>query len=1007
MKMNFLKQRLLFFFLFSIAFSVTILAQNKLTVKGRVMDVNGEVLTGVSVLQKGTGNGTVTDVNGHFSLNVQPSNAILQFSYIGYKAQEIPATALMNITMHEEQELLDEVVVIGYGTAKRKDVTTAVSSVSAKDFAVRPIVSAGQALQGKAAGVQVIQPNGAPGGETVIRVRGTTSLNGSSDPLYVVDGVPVDNLNFLSPNDIENINILKDASSAAIYGSRASNGVVIVTTKAGKTGGAKISFNAQLAAKKVSNLIQSLNAVEYKDLMEEINPGSSANLGTVDITNWNDEVYRTGIQQNYQLSVSDGNDKMNYFLSAGYLNEKGIFDAAFFRRFNFRAKLDAQVRKWLNIGANISYSDNSSNGINTGNGSNRGGIVLALINLPTSYPIIDPETNYYKRSFNGQNIVNPIEELQNGMDDLSRENRILASGNAQITFTKNLNFKSTFTLDRRNYLQTGFTPVVHVTGIDEYGSGWDNRNMNTVLTWDNVLNYQKTFGKNSIEAMLGSSWTDSEYTNSWINGSYYRNNDIKTLNAANKISWEGSNDGSSGTGTSISTWGIMSYFGRVSYNLDSKYLITANIRADGSSRLHPDHRWGTFPSFSAAWRLSAEEFMQEIDWLDDLKLRGGWGKTGNQSGLGDYAYLQMYNITRVNWYRTKLNDKGEIVYPDDKAVPTISPANLRTPDLTWEKTSQTSLGVDVTVLKNRLTLTMDYYYKKTTDMLLKIQLPEGGSYASSLVRNGGLMTNQGFELSVNSVNIKNNGVEWQSDLKFSLNRNKLVKLDLTKIYDDAATSDAFHGSQIVRNEEGRPLGGFYGYISDGVDPETGELMYRDLNKDGKITATDRTYIGDPNPDFIYGLTNTLTWKNLSLSIFLQGTYGNDIFNASRIETEGMRDAKNQSIRVLDRWKRPGMVTTIPKANYTMYPSSYFIEDGSYLRVKDITLSYNVSAKGLKKVGISRLQPYLTAQNLLTFTKYIGMDPEVNQWGNSSSVQGIDWGTYPQSKSFVFGVNVEF
>ncbi len=1001
MKMNFLKQRLLFFFLLSIAFPFVALAQNTLTVKGKVLDVKGEALIGVSVLQKGTGNGTVTDVNGHFSLSVQPSDAVLQFSYIGFKTQEIPATALMNITMHEEQELLDEVVVIGYGTAKRKDVTTAVSSVSAKDFDVRPIVSAGQALQGKAAGVQVIQPNGAPGGETVIRVRGTTSLNGSSDPLYVVDGVPVDNLNFLSPSDIENINILKDASSAAIYGSRAANGVVIVTTKAGKTGNAKITLNAQLTAKKVSNLIQSLNAVEYKDLMEDINPGSGSDLGTEDVTNWYDEVYRTGIQQNYQLSVSDGNDKMNYFLSAGYLNEKGVLDAAFFRRYNFRAKLEGQVRKWLNIGANISYSDNSNNGINTGNGSNRGGVVLALVNLPTSYPVIDPETGYYKRSFNGQNIVNPVEALQNGKDDMSRENRILASGNAKISFTNDLNFKSTFTLDRRNYLQTGFNPVVHVTGIDEYGSGWDNRNMNTVLTFDNVFNYQKTFGKNSIEAMFGSSWTDSEYTNSWINGSYYRKNDIKTLNAANKIDL---ND----AGTSASTWGIMSYFGRVSYNLDSKYLITANIRADGSSRLHPDHRWGTFPSFSAAWRISEEEFMQGITWLDDFKLRGGWGKTGNQSGLGDYAYLQMDNISRVNWYRTELDGTGKIVYPDEKAVPTTSPVNRRTADLTWEKTSQTGVGVDATVLKNRLTFVLDYYYKKTSDMLLNIQLPEGGSYASSLVRNGGLMTNQGFELSVNSVNIKSNDFEWQSDLKFSTNRNKLVKLDLTKIYYEVATSDAFHGSQIVRNEEGRSLGGFYGYISDGVDPETGELMYRDLNDDGKITATDRTYIGDPNPDFIYGLTNTLTWKSLSLSIFLQGTYGNDIFNASRIETEGMRDAKNQSIRVLDRWKRPGMVTTIPKANYTMYPSSYFIEDGSYLRVKDITLSYNISTKVLKKIGLSRLQPYLTAQNLLTLTKYIGMDPEVNQWANSSSsVQGIDWGTYPHSRSFVFGVNVEF
>jgi len=785
------------------------------------------------------------------------------------------------------------------------------------------------------------------------------------------------------------INILKDASSAAIYGSRAANGVVIITTKQGKSGGAKIIVNAQLTTKNVSNLIPSLNAVQYKELMEEIRPGSSADMGNVDVTNWNDEVYRTGIQQNYQVSVSNSNEKMNYYLSAGYLDEKGILPAAFFKRYSFRASLSNDIRKWLNIGTNISYSDNNSNGVTTGNGSNRGGVVLALINLPTSLSVINPETNYYRRSFYGQNITNPVEDMVNGQDDITRENRLIASGNSLVTFAKELNFKTTFTLDRRQGLQTGFSPVIHVTGIDEWGSAWDNRNMNTVLTWDNVLTFQKNINKHGIEAMLGSSWTDSNYTNSWINGSNFRTNDIPTLNVANKIAWDN-------TGTSGSTWGIMSYFGRVSYNYESKYLLTANMRADGSSRLNPDHRWGYFPSFSAAWRISAEDFMREFSWIDDMKLRGGWGQTGNQSGLGDYAYLQRYNVTRQQWWIT-----GQ-----ENVMPIISAANLRTQDLTWETTSQTNFGVDLTVLKSRLTVALDYYNKVTSNMLLNITLPSGAN-VTSIQRNGGLMTNHGFEISVNSVNIRNKELEWNTDLKFSLNRNKLVELDLTKIYYDAATSDAFHGSQIVRNEEGRPLGGFYGYISDGVDPETGELMYRDLNEDGKITATDRTYIGDPNPDFIYGLTNTLTWKGLSLSVFIQGTYGNDIFNASRIETEGMFDLKNQSTRVLDRWKRPGMITEIPKANFNILPSSYFVEDGSYLRVKDITLAYNIPGNFLKKIGISRLQPYCTAQNLLTLTKYIGMDPEVNQWGGSNSVQGIDWGTYPQSKSFVFGLNVEF
>lgn len=978
------------FLIFSVVLSLFVINSfgQKATITGTIVDSQNEPLIGVSVVIKNTHTGTISNVDGQYSIEASSSD-VLVFSFMGFKKHEIlvGSQRTIAVTMEEEVNLLEEVIAIGYGTAKRKDVTTAVSTVSAKDFDVRPIVSAGQAIQGKAAGVQVIQPNGAPGGETVIRVRGTTSFNGSSEPLYVVDGVPVDNINFLSPNDIENINILKDASSAAIYGSRGANGVVIITTKQGVQG-AKITFNAQLTTKKVSNLIQSLNAVQYKELMEEIRPGSSIMMGTEDITNWNNEVYQNGLQQSYQVSVSNSMDKFNYFISAGYLNEKGVLPAAFFKRYSFRANLSNEIRKWLTIGTNISYSDNSNNGVTTGSGSNRGGVVLALVNLPTSLPVINPATDFYTRSFYGQNITNPVEAMENGKDDITRENRLLASGNMLITFSKDLNFKSTFTLDRRNGLQTGFSPVIHVPGIDEYGSAWDNRNMNTVLTWDNVLNYQKSFDKHSVEAMLGSSWTDSEYSNSWINGSHFRSNDIKTLNAANKIAWNN-------TGSGGSTWGIMSYFGRVSYNFDSKYLLTANIRADGSSRLHPDHRWGYFPSASAAWRISSEEFMPDIDWLDDLKLRGGWGQTGNQGGLGDYAYLERYSLTRQEWFAT-----GQ-----ENVLPIITPGNLRTEDLTWETTTQSNMGLDITVLKSRLNIMLDYYYKVTTDMLLTITLPAGN--INSIQRNGGLMRNQGFEFSVNSINITNQDFEWSSDLKVSLNRNKLVSLDLTKIYYAAATSDAFHGTQIVRNEEGRPLGGFYGYISDGVDPETGELIYRDLNDDKKITATDRTYIGDPNPDFIYGFTNTLTWKGISLNVFFQGTYGNDIFNASRIETEGMNDLKNQSTRVLDRWKRPGMVTTIPKANFDLQPSSYFVEDGSYLRLKEITLSYNINNHKIRKVGISRLQPYFTAQNLFTITKYIGMDPEVNQWGGSNSVQGIDWGTYPQARSFVFGLNVEF
>jgi TonB-linked SusC/RagA family outer membrane protein len=833
-----------------------------------------------------------------------------------------------------------------------------------------------------------MQPNGAPGADLTIRVRGTTSFNASNDPLYVVDGVPVDNINFLSPNDIENMQILKDASSAAIYGSRAANGVIIITTKAGKVGDAKITFSAQLSLNQVAKRIETLNAAQYKELMDEIRPGAIP-AGTTDVIDWWDEVYRTGITQNYQFSVSKGNDKFSYYLSAGYLDEKGILNAAFFKRYSVRANVSDQIRKWLKVGANVSYSDNSRNGVTTGAGSNRGGVVLSVVNLPTSIGIKDPVTGLYNRSFYGQNIVNPMEALENGKDDSDRENRLIASGDATITFLPELTFKSSFTLDRRNGLNSGFTPPVHAADRDDWGSGWDVRNMNTVLVFDNVLSFKKSFSKHTVEAMLGTSWTDSDWRNSWINGTHFRSDQIKTLNAANKITW---ND----TGTEAAQWGILSYFGRVAYNYDSKYLFTANVRADGSSKLHPDHRWGVFPSFSAAWRLSGEEFMSGIDWLDDLKIRGGWGQTGNQSGVGDYGYLQLYSITRQEWWTEgHTND-----------LPVIAVSQLRADDLTWETTTQSGVGIDLMVLKNRLSITMDYYHKRTTDMLMYVDLPPGAAVVSSITRNEGAMINQGFEFSAGSRNLQGE-FSWTTDFNISFNKNKLESLELKKIYYTASTTDAFHNTPVVRNEPGRALGGFYGYISDGVDPETGELMYRDLNNDGRISSTDKTYIGDPNPDFTFGLTNTFSWKNLSLNIFLQGSYGNDIFNASKVDMEGMYDLRNQTTRVLDRWRTPGQVTDVPKANFYIEPSSYFIEDGSYLRVKDVTLAYNFTGAFLKKIGISRLQPYFTAQNLLTWTKYSGMDPEVNQWGNDGAVQGIDWGTYPHSRTFVFGINLEF
>ncbi|WP_353332696.1 SusC/RagA family TonB-linked outer membrane protein [Bacteroides sedimenti] len=961
----------------------------KITVKGQIKDATNESIIGASVVEKGTTNGTVTDFDGKFSLSVSP-NAKLTITYIGFKSQEVEVkgTSPINIVLEENDKLLDEVVVIGYGSVKRKDVTTSVASVSTKDLDERPIISAAAAIQGKAAGVNVIQPNGEPGAGIVVRVRGNSSINASNDPLYVVDGIPMTDINFLSPNDIESMQILKDASSAAIYGSRASNGVVLITTKSGMKGEAKISLSAQAGTTQIGKKIHSLNVSQYKDLMDEI---GMINLpsGLKDETNWFDETFRTGVSQNYQLSVSNGNDKMRYFISGGYTKESGIIKVAYYERYNLRANLENQIRPWLKVNTNLAYSDYSNNGIISGQGANRAGVVLSVINTPTYALIWDPNhPGQYYNNFYGANVTHPVENMSRTADNKTNNNRLLGSASGEITFTPNLKYKSSISIDRAYYNGTSFLdPVKTEYGRSQYGNASDNRALSTILVFDNIVTFDKSIKKHNFGLMAGASGTTSKWSQSYQTVSHFISGDIKTLNAGNKVEqWNG---------TSASDWAIMSYVGRLSYNFDSRYLLTANFRADGSSKLAPSHKWGYFPSVSAAWRLSSENFMRDIKWIDDLKIRGGWGQTGNQSGVGDYGYLQLMNITRQNWWET-----GK-----DNALPIITPANMQNKDLTWETTTQTNIGIDFTVLSNRLTFTADAYYKHTTNLLMDVPLGPTAAF-SHIYRNEGEMENKGLEFGVNSKNFIGQ-FKWSTDFNISFNKNKVMKFDTRQSYFyEQSTS----GEYITKLTIGKPLGMFWGYISEGVDPETGDLVYKDLDKSGTITPADKTYIGNPNPDFTFGITNNLSYKGFNLDIFFQGSVGNDVYNLSRMETEGMYDSKNQSTAVLKRWRIPGQITDMPRAvssKENLKNSSRFVEDGSYLRLKALTFSYNFSGKLLKKWSINRLQPFFTAQNLLTFTNYKGFDPEVNQEGGSALVQGIDWGTYPQTKSYVFGVNVEF
>jgi TonB-linked SusC/RagA family outer membrane protein len=797
-------------------------------------------------------------------------------------------------------------------------------------------------------------------------------------------------INYLSPNDIESMQILKDASSAAIYGSRASNGVVLITTKTGAKGKAKINFNSSVGINHVVRQMQSLNAAQYKELMDEIGAATIPD-GLTDVTDWFKETFRNGLSQNYQISFSDATDKMKYYVSGGMIRESGIINVAYYKRYNLRANFEDQIRSWFKIISNIAYSDYTNNGIISGTGSNRAGVILSVINTPTYAPIWDPNNpGQYYNNFYGAQVTHPVENMSRTKENMNSNNRLVGSLAGELTLFKDLKYRPSLSVDRVYNNETSWLdPKLTSWGRTNYGNASDSRSLSTIMVFDNILTYTKTINDHNFTAMAGSSWTTSKWSNEYMTTSHFLNSSIQTLNAGNKVEqW---------SGTVASNWAIMSLLSRLTYNYAGKYYITANFRADGSSKLAPGKKWGYFPSFSAAWRISSESFMQNMTWIQDLKLRGGWGQTGNQSGIGDYAYLQLYNIGRQNWWETGKSN----------ALPTLTPANMKNVDLTWETTTQSNLGVDISVLKGHLTFTADAYYKYTTNLLMDVPLPSTAS-VSSITRNEGEMSNRGIEFTVNSINLTNK-LNWETDFNISFNRNRVEKFTLQNVYYYGQTSEAT-SENAVRMTPGEPLSMFWGYISEGVDPETGNLIFKDINGDGKVTLSDKTWIGNPNPDFVYGMTNYFSYKGFNLNIFLQGSQGNDIYNASRMETEGMYDAKNQSTAVLDRWRRPGQETYMPRATSekdNLVASTRFVEDGSYLRLKTLTLSYNITANLLRKWGVTRLQPYFSAYNLITLTKYKGFDPEVNQYGGSAVVQGIDWGTYPHSRSYIFGINVEF
>jgi TonB-linked SusC/RagA family outer membrane protein len=960
-------------------------------VTGKVTDQDGAALPGVNILIKGSTSGTTTDVEGKYTLQA-PAGGTLVFSFIGYTTQEVVANGrtTLDVVMATDMTTLTEVVVVGYGTQEKKDITGSVGLVGKESFESRPNSQFGNLMQGKVAGVQVISPSGKPSQGFSVRIRGTSSISGSSEPLYVVDGVPSSDTRSLNPADIESISILKDASSAAIYGAQGANGVVLITTRKGKTGAPKFEFNAYPGFSSAWRNLKVLNSEQYRDLMTEFGQTTDWSRYTAN-TNWQKEIFRNGRSQNYQLSVSGKNENTTYYLSGGWMGQQGAVRSSEMDRYNVKLNLEQKVNNWMTVGTNVNYMRYHDVDVNDNQAVNQGGVILGMLSTPPNIGLYKADGAFTSNPF--QDWENPV-SATDGSDRGYVLQRLLGNVYAEVNFLPELKFRSNVGVDVNNAAYDYFLDPFRTSyGRAKKGIARNNTDMNSYYIIDNTLSYSKLVNQHNFGFMLGSVVQKSRWQNAQLETNGFSNAAVPTTNAGSIVVK---------AFNTTKEKANASFIGRLTYGFRDKYLLTANFRADGSSSFGPDKRWGYFPSFSVGWRLSEEEFLRGMTGtLNDLKLRAGWGVVGN-----DQTSASVYP-----WVGTVEPGKN---YPIGGAVqPGNHQSAIENKDLKWEQTEQINIGLDAGMLNSRITFSFDAYVKNTSDLLLQLPLPKSTGFDTGY-QNVGKLQNKGIEFMVSSHNLVGE-LQWSTDFNISFNRNKVVDVVGQQIF---GSSVAGRG-EVSLSAKGQPLGQFYGYIAGGVDPATGDVYY--VNKEGASTFSptpeDRTIIGNPHPNFIYGMTNTLSFKNFNLSIFLQGTQGNDIFNATRVDTEGMTDAKNQFIVVKDRWRAPGDVTNVPRATWSNTNNSRistrFVEDGSYMRVKALTLSYNVPQALLSKARLGNARIYATGENLFTFTNYKGFDPEVSAYGGDTdnkvknTTLGVDFGTYPQTRNLIIGLNLSF
>lgn len=971
----------------------------QITVQGVVKDQTGETVIGASVMEKGTTNGTITGIDGDFSLNMSP-NGTLVVSFVGYKTQEVQVKGQkqLQVVLSEDTEMLDEVVVIGYGTMKKSDLTGAVSSIGNKDIKDSPVSNLGQAIQGKISGVQIVDA-GKPGDNVSIKIRGLGSIN-NCDPLVVIDGVPTDlGLSSLNMADVERLDVLKDASATAIYGSRGANGVVMITTKRGTEGKGKLAVSANYSFQNATNVPSLLNAAQYAELSNDmmVNSGRNPNpewanpseLGAG--TDWMDELLRTGVMQNYTVSYSGGNEKSHYYVSGGFLDQSGIVKSVNYRRFTFQSNSDAQVLKWLKFSNNITFSADTkkSGSYNIGD---------ALKALPI-YPVKNEDGSWSGPDGNSEwygstrNPIGPTELNKSQTDGYN----FLANLTAELTFTKWLKFKSTFGYDAKFWFIDNFTPKYNWKPTPtEETSRYKSDNKSFTYLWDNYFLFDHTFAeKHRVGLMAGMSaqWNTNDYLNAQKNVFMFDN--VHEMDNGEEMYAIGGNE---------TEWALLSYMARVNYSYEDRYLLTATIRRDGSSRFGKKHRWGTFPSVSVAWRASQEKWFPKNDYINDLKVRAGYGVTGSQASVGNYSYLASYN-TSVYPFGISSGNQTALVS-----------STLANPYIHWEEVAQTNIGFDASLFNSRVMFSFDAYLKETRDMLVKASIPitSGFEDTTTTYTNAGKVRNQGIEMSLHTINLTGE-LGWETNLTATYNKNKIKDLNSDVPY----YINQINNSYVTMLAKDYPINVFYGYVTDGifqnqsevnthaVQPgvEPGDIRFRDLNNDGVINDSDRTVIGNPNPSWLFSMNNSLSYKGFELSVFLQGIAGNKIYNANNIDNTGMAAAYNQTIDVLERWQGEGTSNSMPCAvfgdpNQNTRVSDRFVENGSYLRLKNITLSYTFPKQWLQKARIENARLSLSCENVATITGYSGFDPEVG-------INGIDQNRYPISRTFSVGLNFNF